>query len=106
MKWWFFLMLKVIMVKGKRLNKFGDLEVQKKNVASLEHTIRKQNVTSSELTLGEQNVAPLESTPKEQNVVPSKLRINESNNLCVLELIMVIICNSNDEISRNIDWKF
>jgi len=87
-------MLKVIMVKGKRLKKVGDLEAQKKNVTSLEHTIRKQNVTSSEFTPGEQNVAP------------SKLRIDESNNLCVLELIMVTICNSNDEISRNIDWKF
>jgi hypothetical protein len=82
------------------------LEAQKKNVTSLEHTIRKQNVTSSELTPGEQNVAPSELTPKEQNVAPSKLNIDESNNLCVLELIMVTICNSNDDINRNIDWKF
>jgi hypothetical protein len=27
MKWWFFLMLKVVMAKGRRLKKGGDLEV-------------------------------------------------------------------------------
>jgi hypothetical protein len=55
---------------------------------------------------GEQNVAPLELRPGEQNVTPLELRINELNNLCVLELTMVIIFNSNDEISPNIDWEF
>jgi len=36
MKWWFFLLMKVIMARGKRLKKGGgDLEVQKQNVASL-----------------------------------------------------------------------
>jgi hypothetical protein len=36
MKWWFFLMLKVVMAKGRKLKKGGDLEVQKQNVTSLE----------------------------------------------------------------------
>jgi len=35
MKWWFFLMLKVIMVRGRRLKKGGgDLELHKQNIAS------------------------------------------------------------------------
>jgi hypothetical protein len=35
MKWWFFLMLKVIMPRGKKLKKGGgDLEVHKQNVVS------------------------------------------------------------------------
>jgi hypothetical protein len=42
----------------------------------------------------------------EQNVISSKLRIDESSNLCGLELIMVTICNSNDEITPNINWEF
>jgi hypothetical protein len=29
MKWWFFLMLKVVMVRGRRLKKGGDLKAQK-----------------------------------------------------------------------------
>jgi hypothetical protein len=29
MKWWVFLMLKVVMVKGRRLKKGGDLRAQK-----------------------------------------------------------------------------
>jgi hypothetical protein len=36
MKWWFFLMLKVVMARGRRLKKAGDLETQKQNVASSE----------------------------------------------------------------------
>jgi hypothetical protein len=37
MKWWFFLMLKVVMDRGRRLKKGGgDLEVHKQNVASSE----------------------------------------------------------------------
>jgi len=43
---------------------------------------------------------------EEQNVAPSKLRIDESNNLCGLKLIMMTICNSNGEITLNIDWEF
>jgi hypothetical protein len=34
MKWLFFLMLKVVMARGKRLNNGGDLKVQKQNVSS------------------------------------------------------------------------
>ncbi len=34
MKWWFFLMLKVVMDRGRRLKKGGDLEVHKQNVVS------------------------------------------------------------------------
>ncbi len=75
-------MLKVIMVRGRKLNKVGDLEAQKQNVASLELTHAKQNV------------------------VPSELRIDESNNLCGLEFTMVTICNSNGEITRNTYSKF
>jgi hypothetical protein len=40
-------MLKVVMARGRKLKKVGDLEVQKKNVISLEQTIQKQNVTPS-----------------------------------------------------------
>jgi hypothetical protein len=29
MKWWFFLMLKVVMARGKKLKKTGDLEAYK-----------------------------------------------------------------------------
>jgi hypothetical protein len=43
------------------------------------------------LRFGEQNVAPSELRPREQNVVPSKLRIDESTNLCGLELTMEFI---------------
>jgi hypothetical protein len=40
MKLWFFLMLKVVMAKGRKLKKGGgDLEAQKQNVASVESTI-------------------------------------------------------------------
>jgi hypothetical protein len=35
MKWWFFLILKVVMARGRRLKKNGgDLEAQKQNVVS------------------------------------------------------------------------
>ncbi len=44
--------------------------------------------------------------PGEQNITPSKLRTDESSNLCGLKLIMVIICNSNDEIAPNTNWEF
>jgi hypothetical protein len=57
MKWWFFLMLKVIMAKGRKLKKGGgDLEAQKQDVVSLEPMIVKQNVDPSQLKFGEQNV--------------------------------------------------
>ncbi len=73
-------MLKVIMVRGRRLKKGGgDLELHKQNIASSEQTI------------------------DEQNVVPSELKINELNNLCRLELTTMIVCNSNDEITLNIN---
>jgi hypothetical protein len=35
MKWWFFLMLKVVMARGRRLKKANDSEAQKQNVVSL-----------------------------------------------------------------------
>jgi len=54
----------------------------------------------------EQNVAPSELRPGEQNVVSLELRIDESRNLCGLELTMVIICNSNDELIPNTNWEF
>jgi hypothetical protein len=41
-----------------------------------------------------------------QNVASLKLKIDESNNLCGLKLTMVIICNSRDEITPNVDWEF
>ncbi len=44
--------------------------------------------------------------PGEQNVAPSELRIDESSNLCGLELTMVTVCNSNDEITPNTHWEF
>jgi hypothetical protein len=40
-------MLKVVMARGRIPNKGGDLVVQKKDVTSLEQTIRKQNVIPS-----------------------------------------------------------
>jgi hypothetical protein len=55
------------------------------------------------LKLGEQNVAPSKLKHGEQNVISSKRRIDELNNLCGLKLIMVIVCNSNDEIILNTD---
>jgi len=42
-----FLMLKVVMVIGRKLKKVGDLEAQKKHVTSLEQTIGEQNVAPS-----------------------------------------------------------
>jgi hypothetical protein len=125
-----FLMLKIIMVKGRTLKKASDLEAQKQNVVSSKQTIGKQNVVSSKQTigkqnvdplqlgfgeqnvvpseskLGEQNVAPLELRPEEQSVTSSELRIDESSNLCGLELAVVTICNSNDEIILNTNWEF
>ncbi len=41
-----------------------------------------------------------------QNVLPSVLRIDKWNNLCGLKLTIVIICNSNDEITLHINWEF
>ena len=41
-----------------------------------------------------------------QNVASLELSIDESNNLCGLELTKVTICNSNDEITPNTYWKF
>jgi hypothetical protein len=61
------------MASGRKLKKVnGDLEAQKQSVASLKLTI------------------------KEQNVASSKPKVDESNNQCGLELVMVTICNSND----------
>jgi hypothetical protein len=40
-------MLKVVMARGRKLKKVGNLEAQKKNVVSLEQTSGKQNVVSS-----------------------------------------------------------
>jgi len=45
-------------------------------------------------------------TRHKQNVASLELRIDESKNLCGLELTMVIICNSRDEITPNVDWEF
>jgi hypothetical protein len=45
----------------------------------------------------------LKPTIGEHNVVPSKLGVDGSNNPCGLELAMVTIYNSNDEIPPNID---
>jgi hypothetical protein len=107
MKWWFFKMLKVVMARGRRLKKGGgDLEAQKQNVASLEPITKKQNVDALQPRLQEQNVVPSKLKHGEQNVVSSKLKIDESSNLCGLELTMVTIYNSNDEITPNIDWEF
>jgi len=51
MKWWVFLMLKVVMARGRRLKKGGgNLEVHKQNVTSLEQTIGEQNVVPSKLS--------------------------------------------------------
>jgi hypothetical protein len=55
---------------------------------------QKKDVASSELTIGE------------KNVVPWELRVDESNNPCGSELIMVVVYNSNDEILPNTDWEF
>ncbi len=88
-------MLKVVMAKGRRLKKgASDLEAQK------------QIVGSPEQTIGKQKFDPLQPRLGEQNVISSKLRIDESNNLCGLKLRMVIICNSNGEIIPNTDWEF
>ncbi len=87
-------MLKVVMVRRRKLKKDADLETHKQNVDPLQ------------AGLGEKNVAPLELKLEEQIVVSSELKIDESNNLCGLELTMVIVCNSNDEITPNIDWEF
>jgi hypothetical protein len=38
-----------------------------------------------------------------QNVIPLELKIDESSNLCGLELTMMIVNNSNGEITLNID---
>jgi hypothetical protein len=56
--------------------------------------------------MGSKMLFPSELRPKEQNVVLSKLRIDESNNLCGLKLTMVTVCNSNDEITPNTYWEF
>jgi len=56
--------------------------------------------------LREKNVVPSKQRFGKQNVVSSKSRIDESNNLCGLELAMVIVYNSNDEIPPNTYWEF
>ncbi len=56
--------------------------------------------------LGEQNVVASKLRHEEQNVVSSKSRSDESSNLCGLELTMVTVYNSNDEITPNGDWEF
>jgi len=38
--------------------------------------------------------------------VPLELGVDESSNPRGLELVMVVVCNSNDEIPPNIDWEF
>jgi len=97
-------MSKVIMARGRRLKKGGgDLEVHKQNVVSFKQTIGEKNVIPLELRHEEQIVTPSKLRPKEKNVAPSKLRIDESNNLCGLKLIMMTVCNSNGEITLNID---
>jgi hypothetical protein len=58
-------MLKVVMARGKKLKKGGDLEAHK------------QNVVSSKQTIGKQNVDPLQPGLGEKNVAPSKLRLRE-----------------------------
>jgi hypothetical protein len=65
-----------------------------------------QNVASSEKTIRKQNVDPLQPGFKEQNVVPSKLRTDESSNLCGLKLTIVRVYNSNDDITPNANWEF
>jgi hypothetical protein len=71
------------MAIGKKLKKLGgDLEAQK------------QNVVSSKLTI------------REQIVVPLQPRVDESNNRYGLELAMVRISNSNNEIIPNTYWEF
>jgi len=62
-----------------------------------------KNVALSEQTIREQIVAPSKLKHKEKNVAPLELRIDESSNLCGLQLTMMIICNSNGEIIFNID---
>jgi hypothetical protein len=53
MKWWFFLMLKVVMVRGRRLKKGGgDLEIHKQNVVPSELRINESNnLCGSKLTM-------------------------------------------------------
>jgi hypothetical protein len=67
---------------------------------------QKQNVVLSKQTFGKQNVDPLQPGLGEQNVAPSELKINESSNLCGLELTMVKVYNSNDEIIPNTNYQF
>jgi hypothetical protein len=76
-------MFRVIMAKRRKLKKVdGDLKVQK------------QNVSSSKPTIGKQNVVPFEP------------RVNESSNPCGLELAIVVVCNSIDEIPPIRDREF
>ncbi len=90
------------MAKWKKLKKIGgDKEVQKLSVGSLELIIGKQNVVTLESGFGEQNVVPSELGLGEQNVAPSKSKIDESSNLCGLELAMMIVYNLNDEVPPN-----
>jgi hypothetical protein len=64
---------------------------------------KEQNVASSKLKPQEQNVASSKLRPKEQNVTPLELKIDESSNLCGLELTMMTVCNSNGDIALNIN---
>jgi hypothetical protein len=44
MKWWFFLLLKVVMARGRRLKKGGgDLEIHKQNVTPSKFKIDESN---------------------------------------------------------------
>jgi hypothetical protein len=80
---WFFKCLRLQWLKEINKKKVGgDLEVLN------------QIVVSWELIIGEQNVVPLQ------------LGVNESNNPYGLELEMVVVYNSNDEISPDINWEF
>jgi hypothetical protein len=72
-------MLKVVMARGRKLKKVGDLEVQKQNVASSKQIIGKQIVDPLQLGFREQNVVPSKSRLGEQNVAPSQLRPEEQN---------------------------
>ncbi len=82
------------------------MPIGKQNVDPLQPGLGEQNFVPSKSRHRAQNVAPSELRPKEQNVVSSKSKIDESNNLCCLELTMVTIYNSNDEITPNTYCEF
>jgi hypothetical protein len=49
-----------------------------------------------------QNVDSLKPIIGEKNVTPSKPKVDESSNPCGLELAIMVVCDSNDEIPPNI----